>query len=62
MPMLSVSWSRKVRWISAEAVEGRELDDRLDLAFEQDRQDDDVHRRGLAEAGADLHVVVGHVR
>ena len=32
-----------------------------DLAFEQDRQDDDVERRRLAEARADLDVVVGHV-
>ena len=45
----------------AEAVERGQLDDRLDLALEQHRQDDDVERRGLAEAGADLDVVARHV-
>ena len=45
----------------AEAVERGQLDDRLDLAFEQHRQHDDVQRLGFAEAGADLHVVAGHV-
>ena len=46
----------------AEAVERGELDDGLDFPFEQDRQDDDVQRLGLAEAGADLHVVAGDLR
>ena len=41
----------------AEAVERGQLDHRLDLAFEQHRQHDDVQRLGFAEAGADLDVV-----
>jgi hypothetical protein len=45
----------------AEPVERGELDDRLDLALEHDRQDDDVERLGLAEAAVDLDVVVGDV-
>ena len=45
----------------AEGVERRQLDDRLDLALEQDRQHDDVERRRLAEAGADVDVVVRRV-
>ncbi len=32
-----------------EAVERRQLDDRLDLAFEQDRHDEDMGRRGRPE-------------
>ena len=45
----------------AEAAERRQLDDRLHLPLEQHRQHDDVERRRLAEARADLDVVVGHV-
>ena len=37
----------------AEVAERGELDDRADRAFEQDRQHDDVQRRGLAEARVD---------
>ena len=46
----------------AEPLERRELDDGLDLALEQDRQHDDVHRRRLAEARGDLDVIGRHVR
>ena len=46
----------------AERQEARELDDRLHLALEQDRQHDDVARRRLAEPRRDLDVVVGNVR
>ena len=45
-----------------EAVEGRELDDRLHLALEDDRLHDDVLGRRLAEAGGDLDVVLGTYR
>ena len=45
----------------AEAVEGGQLDDRLDLALEEHRQHDDVERRRLAQAGGDLDVVGRHV-
>ena len=38
----------------AEPLNDAELDDRLDLAFEQHRQDDDVERRRLAQPRADL--------
>ena len=41
----------------AELFEGGQFHDRLDLAFEQHRQNDDVRRRRLAEAGSDLHVI-----
>ena len=44
-----------------ELIERGQLDDRFHLAFEQDRQDDDVQRRGLAQPGADLDVIAGHV-
>ena len=57
MPIVSVSWSRKVRWISLKRVERGQLDDRLDLALEEHRQHDDVQRRRLAQAGADPDVV-----
>ena len=46
----------------AEGVERRQLDYGLDLALEQNRQHDDVQRRRLAQAGADVDVVVRHVR
>ena len=42
MPMLSVSWSRNVWWISLKRLERGQLDHRLDLALEQHRQHDDV--------------------
>ena len=61
MPMDSISWSRNDWWISLNSLEGGQLDHRLHLAFEQHRQDDDVERRGLAQARADLDVVLGHV-
>ena len=47
---------------AAEREEARQLDHRLHLTLEQDRQHDDVARRGLAEARRDLDIVVGHVR
>ena len=40
----------------AEALEAGQLDDRLDLALEDDRQDDDVVRRRLAQAARDRDV------
>ena len=43
-----------------ELLERRQLHDRFHLAFEQDRQDDDVQRRRFAQAGADLHVIGRH--
>ena len=51
----------------AERLEAGQLDHRLHLLLEQHRQHDDVPRRRLAEAGADLDplvrhdVIVGHV-
>ena len=41
----------------AERRERRQLDDGAHRSLEQDRQDDDVQRRRLAEAGVDPHVV-----
>src|SRR5207248_3137691 len=41
----------------AESLERCELDDRLHLAFEQDRQNDNVQRRRLAQTGIDLNVI-----
>ena len=61
MPMDSISWSRKDWWVSLNSPKRGQLDHRLDLALEQRRQDDDVQRRGLAQARADLDVVLRHV-
>src|SRR5205823_6925806 len=44
----------------AERIERRQFDDGLHLALEQYRQHDDVERRRLAQARADLDVVRGH--
>jgi hypothetical protein len=44
-----------------EAVQRRDLDDGLDLLFEQDRQHDDVGRRRRAQARRDDDVVARHV-
>ena len=44
-----------------EALERRQLQHALDLALEDDRQDDDVLRGGVAEAGRDADVVRRHV-
>ena len=44
-----------------EGADRGQFDHRLDLAFEQDRQHDDVARRGLEECRADRHHIVGHV-
>ena len=46
----------------AEAVEGGQLDDGLDLTLEEHREDDDVARHLLAQAGGDADVRVRHVR
>ena len=46
----------------AEALERRELEHALDLAFEDDRQHEDVLRRRRAEPGEDRDVVERHVR
>src|SRR5262249_14392048 len=46
----------------AEALERRELDDGLDGAVEDDREDEDVQRGSLAEPGRDLNVVRWDVR
>ena len=43
--------------VRAELLERRELDDRLGLALEEDRQDDDAARRRLAHAGGDVDEV-----
>ena len=43
-----------------ELVERGQLEDALHLALEQDRQDDQMLRRGFAEARDDLQVVGGH--
>ena len=61
MPMLSVKLVQEREVDLAEAVERGELDDRHHLALEEDRQHHDVERRRLAEPGADLDVVGGHV-
>ncbi len=45
----------------AEPAERGQLDDGVDVAFEQSRQHDDVQRRGLAQPGTDLDVVRRHV-
>ena len=45
-----------------ESIERRKFHDCLHLAFEQDRQYHDVHRRRFAQARADLHVIVRHAR
>jgi hypothetical protein len=60
MAMVSVSWSSRVRWMSLKRLK-EASSDRLDLALEQDRQDDDVERRRLPEAGGDVDVVAGDV-
>ena len=44
-----------------EAVERGQLDDGLDFALEDDRDDDDVPRPAVAEPRADAHVVRRHV-
>ena len=43
------------------ALKRGQLHHRQHLTFEDDRQHDDVQRLGFAEAGVDLHVVVGRV-
>jgi len=48
---------RQVRF--AELSDRGQLDDRLDLAFKQHRQDDDVQWRGGSENRADANIVVG---
>ena len=45
-----------------ERRERRELDHRHHLLLEEDGEDDDVRRRGLAEARGDLDVVLGRLR
>src|SRR4029078_4677378 len=45
----------------AEREEARQLDDSLDLAFKQNRKDDDITGRSFAKAGRNLDVVVGYV-
>ena len=47
MPMLSVSWSRNVRWMSLNRWNEASSMYGFDLSFEQDRQHDDVQRRAL---------------
>jgi hypothetical protein len=44
----------------AEAVEGSQFDDRLDLAFKDDGQDQHIERMRFAQAGADRDVIRGH--
>ncbi|MDF2698109.1 MAG: hypothetical protein K0S65_6492, partial [Labilithrix sp.] len=46
----------------AERLEARELDDGTHLVLEENRDDDDVERRRLAEPRADLDVVARHLR
>jgi len=48
-PMLSVSWSRNDRCVSLNFLSESKLHDRLDFAFEQHRQDDNVHRAAERE-------------
>ena len=45
----------------AELFERGQFHDRLDLAFEQDRQHDDVRGRRLAQTGGDLDVIGGRL-
>ena len=47
--------------VVAPVAERGQLDDRVDLALEEHRQDDEVERRRLAQAGADLDVVLRHI-
>ena len=61
MPMLSVSWSRNERWISLKRLNEASSMTALTSPSKSDRQHDDVERRRLAEAGADLDVVAGDV-
>ena len=42
-------------------MDRRELDHGLDLVLEQDRQHDDVLRRGLEQGGADRNSIGGHL-
>jgi PAS domain S-box-containing protein len=42
-------------------LERSEFDDRFDLAFEEHRQDNDVTRRGLAEARRDVDVIFRYI-
>ena len=44
-----------------EPLERGQFQDRLHLPFEHDRQHDDVHRRGAAEAGRNAHIFRRHV-
>ena len=53
MPIEAVSCSRKAVCSSVKWLERRQLDHRLDLALEQDRQHDDALGRGLEQARAD---------
>ena len=61
-PIDCVSWSRNSWWMGLKGLERGQLDHRLDLSLEQDRQDDDGERRRLAETGADLDVVRRNAR
>ena len=45
----------------AELFKGRQFHDRLDLAFEEHRQHDDVGGLRLAQAGGDLNVILRRV-
>src|SRR5215831_15887074 len=45
-----------------EPLERRQFNDGLDLAFKQDRQDDDVQRGRSAQTGIDLDIVRRDVR
>ena len=44
-----------------EAFERRKFQDRFDLAFEENRQDNDIRRARLPQTGAHLYVTVGHI-
>ena len=45
-----------------ETLKRGQLDDGFHLAFEQDRQHDDIHRSRFPERGSDLNVFPGHFR
>ena len=60
MPMLAVSCSRNIVCKRGELRHRGKLDHRLDLIFEQHRQDDDVARHDLEQRRTDRHGVVRH--
>jgi len=59
--MLSESWSEKIRWIWLKGWKEASSITRAHSFLEENGEHQDVERRGLPQARADLDVVVGHV-